>query len=332
MTDDAPARAIQTLPVLPAGALRVTSGVAEGDPVSFADELILDDVYGLAPDTESRRLTLAVAPGGALTVAEGSAAGRAGNRVHLDSCLTFMAPDGHICEAVVLVEVERDEAAAVHLLPLAPLAPRTALRLVGVDRRAASRRFAEVACVAFARGTHIALADGAERRIEDLRPGDRVLTRDDGPRTLRWIGANTVRATGAFAPVLIREGALNNARDLLLSPDHRVFVYQRRDALGAGRAEVLVRVRHLVDGARVVRREGGFVDYFQLLFDAHHIIYAEGIAAESLWLDARTRDALPEDIAAGPGHAARAHLDFELAEGLSARAGALDLLRRASTG
>tara|TARA_B110000967_G_scaffold63843_1_gene65749 strand:+ start:73 stop:369 length:297 start_codon:yes stop_codon:yes gene_type:complete len=98
---------------------------------------------------------------------------------------------------------------------------------------------------------------------------------------------------------------------LLVSPDHRLFVYQRQDKLGAGRSEVLVKVRHLVNGDSVYRHDGGFVDYFQLLFDKHQIIYAEGIAAESLQIDPRTRAAVPEDVRVASGnstdHAHRQH-------------------------
>ena len=66
--------------------------------------------------------------------------------------------------------------------------------------------------------TRITMATGAQVPVEDLRPGDRILTRDDGPQPLRWIGQRTTRASGLFAPVLIRAGTLNNARDLVVAP------------------------------------------------------------------------------------------------------------------
>jgi hypothetical protein len=49
---------------------------------------------------------------------------------------------------------------------------------------------------------------------------------------------------GEFAPIVITKGALHNENDLPVSPDHRLFVCQREDKLGAGRSEVLVKVRH----------------------------------------------------------------------------------------
>lgn len=326
-------RAIQTLPVYDCEAFRVTAGVAEGEALAFADELVLDDVYGLHPDAMRLPLSVALGHGGSgLSVAEGSRLGRSGNALHLDCCCTFMAPDSSISEALVLVEVEKDTAAGIYLLPLGALRPDTDYRLVGVDRTTATTRFAEVACVSFTRGTRITMATGAQRPIEELKVGDRVLTRDDGPQAIRWIGQSTLRATGAFAPVVVRKGALNNAHDLVVSPDHRLFVYQRSDRLGAGRSEVLVKARHLINGETVIQQPGGFVDYYQLLFDEHQIIYAEGIAAESLLVDARTRAALPAGARESGGHAHRRHLDYEVQERLLAKADAVDLLRRASSG
>ena len=128
-------------------------------------------------------------------------------------------------------------------------------------------RFAQVACVSFTRGTRLSLATGEQRAVEALKIGDKLLTRDDGPQEIRWIGHHTVRALGDFAPVMITKGTLHNENDLLVSPDHRLFVYQREDKLGAGRAEVLLKARHLVNGESVFVQEGGFVDYFQILFE-----------------------------------------------------------------
>ncbi|NCW68232.1 MAG: hypothetical protein EBV86_06625 [Marivivens sp.] len=166
--------------------------------------------------------------------------------------------------------------------------------------------------------------------LGDLKVGDRVLTRDDGAQSVRWIGQTTLRAVGEFAPVVIRKGTLHNENDLMLSPDHRVFIYQREDHLGAGRAEVLVRVRHLINGDTVYQQDGGFVDYFQILFDDHQIIYAEGIAAESLLIDPRTRRALPASVDT-QRHSYRHHQDYEVTETLLPSQNAAEILRKASS-
>lgn len=347
----------QILPVLSARDVTVVRGANQGDAMSFADELDLDDVYELGAN--ARPSPLAVQPGdaGTLRIAPGSSLGTPGNYVHLDAALTLMSASGSTAELLVMVEVDaRSHVEAVHILPLAQMQKRCEYTLVGVDRAAAQGRFAGVACVSFSRGTLVTLSSGAQRPIEDLRPADLVLTRDDGPRPLRWIGSATSRAEGDFAPILIRAGTLNNSGDLRVSPESRLFIYQRSDALGAGRREVMVRARHLVNGSSIVQERGGFIDYFHLLFDQHQIIYVEGIAAETMLVDPRTRAVLPSDLekeiagAAGttpsdaayqaldaslagvlPGHDHQVRSDLELRAQLLDRPDLADLLRRAST-
>lgn len=326
-----------SLPVYTAGDLTVVNGANLGDPISFAAELDLDDTYELRLGARLHRLTLLPGDAGALCIGAGSRLGTPGGTVHLDSCLTMMSGTGQTTEMIILVEVDEDgNVAQVYALPLARISYRTGYSLVGIDSDNARQKFAEVACVSFTRGTHITLASGAQTPVEDLKVGDAVLTRDDGVQKLRWIGHSTVRAVGEFAPIRIRAGTLHNENDLLVSPDHRLFIYQRSDALGAGRHELLVRARHLLNGDTVVQEDGGFVEYYQLLFDTHQIIYAEGIAAETLLLDTRTSAALPRELTEKlaktlPGHTKRAHQGFEVSETLLDHPDAARLLKSAST-
>lgn len=318
----------QSLPVLPDGALRVHSGANLGDPISFADDLTLDDIYRLPAQTEPLRLTLQNGPEG-FAVAHDTDTGHPGAPVLLDSVLTFMSPDGATTDALVFVELDTaGYVAQSHLMALAPLLGGVDYALVTIDTTNPLERLAQVACVSFSRGTHITLATGAQVPIEELTVGDRLLTRDAGAQELRWIGQTTLRAAGPFAPICIRAGALNNARDLVVSPDHRLFIYQRQDRIGAGRSELLVKARHLINDDTITVRIGGYVDYFQLLFDKHHIIYAEGIAAESFLIDTRTAPALP----AGVDHTAHdaRYSNLDVHDALLDRPDLADVLRRAS--
>lgn len=333
------AHSVFTLPVLSADALRVEHGANMGDALSVADDLILDDTYILVPDSPPKRLSLLPHDQGHFRISKDSPIGTPGRMVCLDSCLSLMSPDGHLSELLILVELdETTHIAELYALPLARLSTKTEYRLVGVDTQTAHAKLAEVAFVSFTRGTHITLATGEQRLIEDLQIGDRVLTRDDGPQDIRWIGQSTTRAVGDFAPIRIAAGVLHNTGDLIVSPEHRLFIYQRSDELGVGRSELLIRARHLVNGTTITRQDGGFVEYFQLLFDAHQIIYAEGIAAETLLLDERTRPALPSDLAdtlaqGGGQHSAHQLKDYEVAESLLARGTDMAaLLKRATTG
>ncbi len=326
----------QSVPVFVAAQFSATDGANMGDLISFANELILDDVYELAFGAGPARLSLIARDDASFSVGHDTAIGTPGATLHLDSALTFMSPDGTISDALLLVEVdEAGHVAEVYLLPFTALGSNVEYRLVGIDRDGARKKFAQVACVSFTHGTHITLASGEQRAVEDLVVGDRILTRDDGVQTLRWIGTTTARAVGDFAPIVIAAGTLSNANDLIVSPDHRLFIYQRTDELGAGRAELLVKARHLVNGTSVRVAEGGFVDYYQLLFDSHQIIYAEGIAAESMLIDSRTKPVLPQDLSDAlgdviPGHSDLPHAGLDVQEGLLKRPDAADLLRKAS--
>lgn len=327
----------QTVPIYVGDMLRVTYGANMGDGLSFLSDIEMNDVYELSAQAKRERLSFQLQTDGGYCIAQGSDLGRPGAPLHLDCALLMMAPDGSECEILVLVETD-DEGGVdqVYFLTLSPLEPDTEYTLVGADRDSAAERFAQMACVSFSRGTRITLASGEMRAIEQIQIGDRILTRDAGPQEVRWIGQSTVRAVGYFAPILIKAGALNNEQDLVVSPDHRLFVYQRTDRIGVGQSEILVRARHLVNGDTVIRQDGGFVDYFQILFDRHHIIYAEGISAESMLIDGRTRSALPQDViqemsSSLPDHGHRNQHGLTVNKTLLDRPDAIHLLKRAST-
>ncbi|OUS38863.1 hypothetical protein A9Q94_01175 [Rhodobacterales bacterium 56_14_T64] len=327
---------IQSVLAYPASSFSVQVGANVGDTLGVQDDMMLDDTYQLDQGTNPQRLALLAQPGGELWIAEDTDLGTPGAQLHPDCTLSLMSPDGSITEALVLVEVDADGMiAAIYLLPLVPMVAQADYVLVRSERSGARKKLAQIASVSFSRGTHITLASGAQVPIEQLQPGDRVLTRDDGPQSVRWIGQTTHRAIGGMAPILIRAGALNNENDLLVSPDHRLFIYQRSDEIGAGVAELLVKARHLVNGDTVVVQDGGFVDYFQILFDRHHIIYAEGIAAESLLIDPVTKPALPPELqeqlsAQLTSHGRRDDHGLDVQKALLDRPDAIAALKRAS--
>ncbi|MEM6618581.1 MAG: Hint domain-containing protein [Pseudomonadota bacterium] len=143
--------------------------------------------------------------------------------------------------------------------------------------------------ICFTPGTRIMTGDG-ERAIETLTPGDLVHTRDAGLQPVRWIGFTTVDGRGDFAPVRVAAGALGNRRSLSLSPQHRVLLTDWRASLLFGTEEVLVPVRHLINDSTIRRVPQARVRYMHLLCDGHQIVFAEGMAAESLF---------PGDVAQG---------------------------------
>lgn len=132
----------------------------------------------------------------------------------------------------------------------------------------------------FVAGTLIRTPKG-ESPVETLAPGDLVITRDEGPRPLRWIGTRTVAALGSFAPVHIRAGTFGNHRDLCVSPQHRILVRDNLAELLFGEAEVLIAARDLLNGRSVTSRPGGMVTYVHIMFDRHQVVYSEALETES---------------------------------------------------
>ena len=149
----------------------------------------------------------------------------------------------------------------------------------------------------FVAGTRIATPDGAVM-VEALRPGDMVLTRDEGAQPLRWIGERRVEATGDFAPIFIAANTFGEHGDLFLSPLHRVLIRDSLAELLFGEREVLVAARDLVNGRSVRRIEGGLVDYVHILFDRHQVVFSEGLQTESFLPGPQTAHSFEAEIVA----------------------------------
>jgi hypothetical protein len=153
----------------------------------------------------------------------------------------------------------------------------------------------------FAGGTGIATARGRVV-VEALREGDLVCTASGRLAAISWIGSRRtdlprhprphdvmpVRVTaGAFGPLL-------PSRDVILSPDHAVFV----DGM-------LVPVRHLINGVSILQETREAVTYWHVELDRHDVILAEDLPCES-FLDTGNRcafDNAPGAVAMTPDFA-----------------------------
>lgn len=283
---------VQACQVFAAGDFYVTGGANEDDPLDRPERVCTGDTYQLDPDAMPLRLAIRRGPDGPVVDA-GSGIGSPGAPVDLIARYRLMGRKGEGVELLLIAPGP----GLLCALPLSPLAPRTDYTLVAVAPPPAEVALADLLCVSFARGTAITLAGGRQQAIETLAPGDLVLTRDHGKQPVRWVGRATLRAEGAFAPVVIGKGVLGNAADLVVSQHHRVFLYQRQRREGVATSELLVQARHLVNDDSVWLREGGFTDYFSLVFDRHEIVYAEGIPVESLMVSEATVTRLPPELA-----------------------------------
>ncbi|WP_300516749.1 Hint domain-containing protein [Aliiroseovarius sp.] len=109
----------------------------------------------------------------------------------------------------------------------------------------------------------IVLTLRGEVPVENLRGGDRVITRDKGAQTLRGVTQHfadtTTIAAGAF-------GRNRPERELRVSTNQPVMIRGERTSL--------IAARHL---AGVLRDAVEQTLLYRLCFDAEHIIYADGL-------------------------------------------------------
>ncbi|SHK21857.1 Hint domain-containing protein [Shimia gijangensis] len=140
----------------------------------------------------------------------------------------------------------------------------------------------------FLAGTKIATKRG-EVAVEDLRPGDMVVVRDGGFAPIRWIGSVCTNARGGLfeqnAPIRIPRGSMGRnmpARDLYVSPNHRIWMRDASFEVVFAEQEVLIPAKHLVGWSGI--QQVNYVpepEYFHLLFDNHQIIMSDGMLTES---------------------------------------------------
>ncbi len=139
-----------------------------------------------------------------------------------------------------------------------------------------------VSPVCFAAGTLIETPHG-QRPVEHIRPGQKVTTLNGRKAVVRWVGLRRYRPPPGQGPIRFRAGAIGNTRDLVVSPQHRIFLSDWRVMMLFGLNAALVAAQDLVDGVNVLREEVDFVTYVHLLFDRHEILLSEGAATESLY-------------------------------------------------
>jgi hypothetical protein len=143
----------------------------------------------------------------------------------------------------------------------------------------------------FTAGTRIDTARGPIP-VEDLRPGDRIVTLDHGLQPVLWAGSVRVTATGALAPIVIAPDTFGPGqpdRPLAVSRQHRMLCRGWPVTLWFGADEVLAPAGGLVNGTAIRSVPGPDpVTYHHLLFATHEILRANGCWCESL---------LPRDMA-----------------------------------
>lgn len=203
----------------------------------------------------------------------------------------FVVTDGHQSYALTLIPVP--DTGAHLLMMIGELPPvdqdlwvvRCAVDPVQPDAQA--RVAGGVIC--FTPDTRLA-TPGGQRAIRQLRPGDIILTRDNGPQKVLWTGHRRMSGARLYAmphlrPIRFRAGSMGLYRpdeDLLVSPQHRMLVKGRAAQALFNTPEVLVAAEHLTNDLTImVDRVLREVTYVHVLLERHNIVWANGLETES---------------------------------------------------
>ncbi|RUS59820.1 hemolysin-type calcium-binding protein [Pseudorhodobacter sp. E13] len=254
------------------------------------DVLLLEGALGAADIRKKAARTVRRLIGAALPVGGDPAAGVADHDLDAPE-QGFIVTNGTHSYTVTLIEVP--DTGARLLMFVDEIPPRDVdlwvVRLA-IDRTAqAAGARAAGGVICFTPGTAIRTADGA-KRIEDLRPGDWISTKDNGQQEILWTGHR--RMTGArlhamphLRPIRFRAGALGLGRpddDLLVSPQHRMLVNGPAAQALFNTSEVLVAAEDLINDVSITvdhtQRE---VTYIHILLERHQVIWANGLETES---------------------------------------------------
>ncbi len=152
----------------------------------------------------------------------------------------------------------------------------------------------------FVMGTNIATSDGPVP-VERLGVGMHVHAQFAGLTPVKWIGHRSVDCCRhprpkQVWPVRVLAGAFGPGRpqrDLLLSPDHAIYV-----------DDVLIPVKYLINASTIVQVPMDVVTYYHVELACHDVVLAEGLPAES-YLDIDDRSNFDNG-----GAVVRMHPDF----------------------
>lgn len=177
----------------------------------------------------------------------------------------------------------------------------------------------------FAAGTGIATSKGL-RPVERLRPGDLVLTRDNGYQPLVWTGIrkldrNWLARCPHLQPVRIAAhsfGAGRPERDLWVSPQHRILLRSSACEVNFGEREAFAAAAHLPQQHGVRQVTVPQATYVHLLFEQHQVVLSDGLWSESFQPGARLfregcADTQREILALFPDLKETAYAPFEAA-------------------
>lgn len=156
-------------------------------------------------------------------------------------------------------------------------------------------------------GANVRTPCGA-RRIEFVRKGDLIVTRDNGLQPVRMVWSRTVTAAEmaadpSLSPVILRPraiGPMMPQRELAVGRAHRLLIPGWRLEDEDDTTSCLVPARDVAginDNAFVERQENDLT-YYNLVFGEPQVFCANGLPVESFTPDDETVDETPEAVLA----------------------------------
>ncbi len=160
--------------------------------------------------------------------------------------------------------------------------------------------------VCFTQGTKITTPTGRVN-VEDLRVGDLVITKDNGIRPVRWIGDKKIsgarmQAFPHLRPIRIKAHSFGEnvpETDILVSPQHRMYLKSTQAQMMFGETEILVPAKGLLNDHSIgVDNTLTSTTYIHILFDQHELILANGTWSESFHPGEASFDAIEQEARA----------------------------------
>ena len=157
----------------------------------------------------------------------------------------------------------------------------------------------------FTPGTSIATAKGL-CLVENLKAGDRVITRDNGLQEIAWVGHKKMSGMEliqrpSHKPVFVKAGSLGEGlpdRDMMLSPNHKVLVASNQAKLYFQEREVLVAAKHFIGKPGIHQVDVSRTTYIHFMFERHEVVLSDGAWTESFHPGDYSIDGIDEDVRA----------------------------------
>ncbi|MEM9343747.1 MAG: Hint domain-containing protein [Pseudomonadota bacterium] len=129
------------------------------------------------------------------------------------------------------------------------------------------------------------------RRAENVRPGDLLVTRDNGLQPVRMVWTRTLSeadlaADPSLAPIRLKPraiGPMMPQRDLLLAAAHRILVpgYRLVDVPDTEPRLIAARDIAEVSDEAYLDKAARDITFYNIVFDAHQVFCVNGLPVES---------------------------------------------------